>query len=67
MRKPIQSIYITTDEIRTLLKKTLGIKLARTGIYYYIKAHNFPEPGGGLKPRKWDREAVMAWVDGHKK
>jgi predicted DNA-binding transcriptional regulator AlpA len=65
MRKK-SAAYIELDEIRTLLRKTLDIKLNRTGVYFYIKTHNFPLPVGLGRPRKWERKAVEDWVRAHK-
>lgn len=64
MRKPIKSSeFIELDEIRKMVRDRLARRLNKTGIYFYIKEHAFPMPVGLARPRKWERQAVLDWVE----
>lgn len=53
---------ITIDEIRTLLKKYLGVATTRATIYNWMGTKKFPKSLGLGKPRRWRKDSVMNWI-----
>jgi predicted DNA-binding transcriptional regulator AlpA len=57
------SDFLDIDEVRTLFKERLNVIIKRTSVYHYIKNFEFPDNTGWGRPRRWEKEKVLAWFN----
>ena len=62
MKLPKNKDTMTIDDVRSALRKRLGIKSSRTGIYYYLNNKRLPLPIGFGKGKHWKRDEIAEWI-----